>query len=486
MTTVALGLDLATTAARLVAVTDDGQVLAERSTGLARVESDATGRREQEPVYLEAAAGLLRAVVADLGAAADRIRALATTGTSGTVVPADLSGRPLGAALLYSDQRATAEAAALRAAGRVATATSPLARIGWLQAHRPAPRYVFTPDVVNAGLLGAPVATDTSHALKAGADPASATWDEEALATLGVPPDGVPALVHPGTVLGEVATRRAEALGLPPGVVVVAGMTDGCTAQIAAGAVEPGDTVGVLGTTLVWKSVSEHEVSDGTGALYSHYAPDGRWWPGGASNVGAAAVREEFQGVDADRLAALEALAAGHGPATAIRYPLRGAGERFPFSLPSARGFVLGDPADEADAYRTLLEGVAFLERLGLEELVARGIPVARHHLAGGASRNRLWNRIRATVLDLPVTRPRRTGSAHGAAVLALSAISGCGLRDALARTGAGDDPVEPLVDERDRLEESYARFRAEMERRGYLAARQDAAGPGPCRPAET
>ena len=501
MTTVVLGLDLATAGARLVAVDDEGSVLAERSAPLAPVASPAEGRLEQQPVYLDAARGLLGAVAEQLGPRAARVRALAVTGTSGTVVPVAGDGRPAGSAILYADQRARGEAAALRAAGISATDTSPLARIAWLQRHAPADHYCFTPDVVAAGLLGHRVATDTSHALKAGIDPVAARWDETALAALGLAPDALPELVHPGTVLGEIGDRVAAEIGLPQGVDVVAGMTDGCTAQIASGAVDPGDTVGVLGTTLVWKSVSEREVTGFNGALYSHYAPDGRWWPGGASNVGAAPVAEEFGATDPARLAELEHLAAAHGPAAGVRYPLRGVGERFPFATPTARGFWVGDQAargDEATAYRTLLEGVAFLERLGLETLAARGVPVRRHHLAGGASRNQLWNRIRATVLDVPAIRPRRTGSAYGAAVLALAAVTGCGLTEALARTGAGDDPVEPLAAERDRLRESYGRFRHELAARGYLepAGPAEAAGPagaagpaepaGPARPTQT
>ncbi|MEP9381056.1 FGGY-family carbohydrate kinase [Nocardioides cheoyonin] len=469
MTTVALGLDLATAAARLLAVTDEGAVVAERTAALAPVESPAAGHREQRPVYPEVARRLLAAVVADLGPLAARVRALATSGTSGTVVPADAAGAPIGSAVLYSDQRAGAEAAALRSAGRPSTSTSPLARIGWLHRHRPAARYEFTPDTVTADLLGRPAPTDTSHALKAGIDPTGATWDPDALAAVGVDPATLPDLVHPGTVLGEVAPAVARAVGLPAGVAVVAGMTDGCTAQIAAGAVVPGDTVGVLGTTLVWKGVSDVPVTGFDGALYSHLAPDGRWWPGGASNVGAGPVRDEFGGADPGRLAELEALAAAHGPAEAVRYPLRGTGERFPFATPAARGFLLGEVPDESGAYRALLEGVAYVERLGLEALADHGVPVRRHHLAGGASRNTLWNRIRATVLDVPVVRPRRSGSAYGAAVLALAAVTGCGLGEALARTGAGDDPVEPLPGERERLMDGYARLRAELARRGYL-----------------
>jgi xylulokinase len=109
--------------------------------------------------------------------------------------------------------------------------------------------------------------------------------------------------------------------------------------------------------------------------VYSHLAPDGRFWPGGASNVGAGLVGEEFGSADLDQL---QRQAAALGPAPAIRYPLPGVGERFPFRHPAAVGFQLGQATTPAAAFRTLLEGVAFAERLGLEALADSGCSSAR------------------------------------------------------------------------------------------------------------
>lgn len=468
--TIALGIDLATADARVVAVTGDGEVLLERGAPLPPVASPVEGAREQDPTYLPTVIDLLGAVAGDLGVRADEVVALSVTGTSGTLVPCDRTGRPTGPALLYSDQQSGREAARLRDHGVAATATSPMARIGHLVGDG-AELVQHTPDVVHAGLLGHVAPTDTSHALKAGIDPAGRTWDGAALEVLGVTEDAVPALVHPGTVLGTLSAQSAERTGLPRTVRVVAGMTDGCTAQIAAGAVAAGHSVGVLGTTLVLKAVAEHDVRGVGGALYSHYAPDGSWWPGGASNVGAGPVRAEFGGTSPDALARLEAEASALGPAPAVAYPLRGRGERFPFSRPQAEGFILGRVDDPVAAYRTFLEGVAFVERIALDTLRAHGVSLRLHHLAGGGSRNRLWSRIRATVLELPVVRAHRAGSAFGAALLALAGHEGAPLADVVARVlpTTNDDVVEPLPDERDRLLDNLGRLREELVRRGLL-----------------
>jgi xylulokinase len=462
-----LGLDLATATARLVAITAGGDVLAETSSPLPAPDQPRPGRAEQAPDYLPVASALLSRLTGRLGRRASGIRALCITGTSGTVVPCEADGRPQGPALLYNDQRATEQASRLVAAGLPASGTSSLARIGWLQRHAPAACYLHTPDVVLAGLLGRVPPTDTSHALKAGIDPVAACWDERALDIVGVPLAAVPELVHPGTALGQVPSEVAAECGLPGDVQVVAGMTDGCTAQLAAGAVRPGDTVGVLGTTLVLKTVSERPVSGFGGAVYSHYAPDGRFWPGGASNVGAGLVKDEFGSADLDQL---QQQAATLGPATAVRYPLPGVGERFPFQHPDAVGFQLGETATPAAAFRTLLEGVAFTERLGLEALGASGTQLEAHRVAGGGSRNDLWNRIRATVLDRPVLRPQRASSGIGAALLALASWSGATLVETVDRTQPPGAVFEPDPAERSRLNDSYQRLRTALAERGYLA----------------
>jgi len=74
---IGLGVDLATANARVVAVDDDGAVLAERDTSLPAVESPAEGAREQRPVYLETVTTLLGLVAADLGLRAEEVRGLA-------------------------------------------------------------------------------------------------------------------------------------------------------------------------------------------------------------------------------------------------------------------------------------------------------------------------------------------------------------------------------------------------------------------------
>jgi xylulokinase len=457
-----LGVDVATAAVRVTAVrAGTGEVAATASAPLPAPAVPAPGCQEQPPVHAAVVRSVLRALTGRLGARAAGVGALAVTATSGSVVATDAGGVPRGPVLLYADQRGAARVGA--ALGRPVGASSTLGRLAELAEQDPAGRYLHVPDVVVADLTGRLV-SDTSHALKAGIDPVAARWPAEPLAAAGVAPGSLPELVHPGTVVGAVRPRVAAELGLPTGVRVVAGMTDGCTAQLAAGAVAPGRTTGVLGTTLVLKGVAADEVTGFGGAVYSHLAPDGLWWPGGASNTGAGAL----DGVP--DLAAADADAARQGPSPWTAYPLPGTGERFPFVRPDATGFLLGPGTPSPlQRHRALLDGVAFVERLGLERLAALGVGSADHRVVGGGSGSPVWTAIRASVLGRPVSRPAEPSSAFGAAVLAAAALTGARPAEAADRMVRTAEVVDPDPAQAGRLEEGYRRLVAELHRRGWL-----------------
>ncbi len=302
MTPLTLGIDLATASARCVALdTATGRVVAQADSALSPPERQPGGVSRQSPTYAPVALELVRRVCLQLGPDAARVAAVSVTGTSGTVVPVDRDGAAVGAARLYDD---TASSDVLATAGL--TGASSLGRMVALRRELPAARWASTPDVVNAALAGQAVSADTSHWLKAGIDLAARRWPVDAMSAIGLDPADLrrlPELVLPGTRLGTVNAEVARTLGVPESVRIVAGMTDGCTAQIAAGAVHDGDTMGVLGTTLVLKAVSETPVESADGAVYSHLAPDGHYWAGGASNAGAGILAVEFAGED---LAALD------------------------------------------------------------------------------------------------------------------------------------------------------------------------------------
>src|ERR1700759_899813 len=103
-----VGIDLGTQSVRAIAATSSGEV---RSVGRAALTSDRRGERhEQDPrAWWDAVGKACREMTSGLNTA-NRVRALAVCGTSGTVLLVDTNGEPLTTAIMYDDGRAAEEA----------------------------------------------------------------------------------------------------------------------------------------------------------------------------------------------------------------------------------------------------------------------------------------------------------------------------------------------------------------------------------------
>ncbi|GGS14202.1 carbohydrate kinase [Streptomyces aureoverticillatus] len=474
-----LGLDLGTQSARCVAVDSAGTVLAAASRPLtSRRDGD---RHEQDPEQWWTA---LTAACREATAALDdpsRVRGLALDATSGTILLADATGTPLTPGLMYDDGRAADQAVCANAAGaavwnelgyRSMQPSWALPKLLWLlerteAAAHPDARLLHQPDLVTWRLAGHQVPSDASHALKTGYHLVEDRWPTKELDQLRVPARLLPDVVRPGTVLGAVCAEAAAVTGIPEGTAIVAGMTDGCAAQIGAGALAPGAWNSVLGTTLVLKGVSPHLVRDPGGVVYCHRGPGGTWLPGGASSSGAGVLAREFPGADLARLTADGAALDGD----AVAYPLvSSGGERFPFRAPDAEPFVLGEPHGEAGRFHAHLLGLACVERLCFDHLDHIGAPVdGPLTFTGGGARNPYWNRLRADVLGRPVRLPEQAEGAVGMAVLAATS-SGASVRDAADAMVRGLAEIHPDPARTARWTPVYLRFVDALAARGWLA----------------
>jgi xylulokinase len=122
-------------------------------------------------------------------------------------------------------------------------------------------------------------------------------------------------------------------------------------------------------------------------------------------------------------------------------------GERTPHADPNARGAFVGLELrhGRGNLTRAVLEGVAYGLRDSLELLRALGVEPEVGRASGGGARSRLWLRIVASVLALPLeTTAAEEGSAYGAALLA-------GIRDGVFADAT--EAVETCVRVRETIE---------------------------------
>lgn len=476
---IAIGLDLGTGGARAVAFDLSGELVGESQSPFPRGATHVDGPRvEQSPdCWTIAAQTALKQLTSSLPQPAE-IVGISVDATSGTFLLVDGNASPLTSGLMYNDLRAA------ELADEVAEAMStPLERYGiqiassfalpkLVHIARSDPalfsrarRIVHQTDWIVAMLCGRFDVTDVSTALKTGVDPGTMTWPSQ-IKELGIPFQLLPRVVSPGTQVGEVIPSAAEATGLPAGVPVVAGCTDGTAGCLASGARAPGDLNVTLGTTLVFKAISNSPIIDPQGAVYNHRHPCGGYLPGAASSTGGDWVEQFFAGED---LAALNRAAETHLPTNHVVYPLVKQGERFPFACARAQGFGFEPNEHRASAFASGMEGVAFLERLAIERLEKMGLPIGSTiYATGGGSSSDVWMRIRAAVNERSYSVPRHAQCAVGAAVLAaMPCLGSCSA--AIARLVRAGKTYEPHPEWVRAYRDRYPRFVAALNERGYL-----------------
>ena len=327
-----VGLDVGTSGARATAIDLDGGILAEGTARLAAAATTVDGPRvQQDPAaWITAAQEALRKLTDSLPAQI-QIEGVAVDATSGTFLFVDEQLRPLTTGYMYNDQRAvdvTPEVAqsldgVLARYGIQIASSFALPKIVHLLREQPglaAPghRVVHQTDWIVGMLCGEYGTTDISTALKTGADPGTLQWPP-AIEQLGVPRQMLPRLVLPGTPIGHVTAESHRQTGLPIGTPVVAGCTDGTAGCLASGARTTGDLNVTLGSTLVFKAISDQPLLDPEGAIYNHRHPAGGFLPGAASSTGGEWIETHFPGADLDQLARA---ARAHLPTREIVYPL--------------------------------------------------------------------------------------------------------------------------------------------------------------------
>ncbi len=441
---VVLGIDLGTTATKVVAV--DGALrpvsTVERATPL-RTAADGTAVHEPEAV-LTAVIEAVRESAAACARQGRVVSGLSFSAALHTLLALDASGAPLTPALSWADTRSADIARQLRADGaggkelHRATGTpvhpmAPLAKLAWFGAHEPglarrASVWCGLKDYVLSRLTGRLV-TDLSCASGTGLmNMHTAAWHPSALEVAGVSAGQLPELVPP-TAVFALRPEPAAAFGLPSGLPVVAGAGDGPLANLAVGATAPATAALSLGTSGALRVVRDRPGVDEQCRVFCYYLADGLWVLGGAvSNAGVVAqwAADSFGGIDvADLLKEATEVEPGAEGLIALPHLL---GERAPWWDPDARGAQIGLRRGPGRAHmtRAMIEGVGQQLALVRDSMSAAGAPVSTIRATGGALRSPLWAEVMAAALDMPLEiTDDAAGSGHGAALLGLRALGG-------------------------------------------------------------
>lgn len=437
-----LGLDISTTATKALLVDESGRVVGSAASPH-RLLTPRPLWSEQDPEeWWNATASSVREVLRATETRADEVAAIGLAGQMHGLVLLDADRSVLRPAILWNDQRASAECEEIRsrmgglqalvaATGNDAFPGFSAPKLLWVRNNEPdlfaRVRQVLLPkDYVRFRMTGE-YATD-----RAGAggtlllDLATRDWSKAVLDALEIPGD-ILSPTHEGTeITGVLDVGAAQILGLAAGTPVVGGGGDQAAQAVGVGAVNPDVSALTVGTSGVVFAASTRPVfdPDGRAHAFPHAAP-GLWHMMGVMLSAAGSLqwyRDKLApGVPFDDLVA-EAADVSPGADDLLFLPYL-SGERTPHADPFARAVFSGLTLSHGRGHltRAVLEGVAFGLRDNLDLLVKAGVPApSALRASGGALKSGLWSSILANVLDTDlevVASPE--GAAHGAALLA-------------------------------------------------------------------
>ena len=436
-----LGIDASTTATKAVLIDESGAVAGVASSEYG-YEAPQPGWAEQSPdLWWEGAIASIHEVLARTGAVAEDVVAVGLTGQMHGAVLLDARDEVLRPAILWNDQRTAAACDEIRDAvgaqrlieitGNDALTGFTAPKLVWVHDHEPDVwsriAHVLLPkDYVRLRLTGDHAMDKADGAGTILFDLAARSWSPEVVAALGIDPDWLPPTFEGPEVTGVVSPAGAAATGLRAGTPVVAGGGDQAANAVGTGAVDEGVVTLSLGTSGVTFATTASPLVEPSGRVHAFcHAVPGRWHMMSVMLSAAGSLRwfrdTLAQGVEFGALVAEAATApAGSGGLLFLPYLT---GERSPHPDPLARGAFVGLTIrhERAHLTRSVLEGVAFGLRDGLDLMVDAGVPVpSQIRASGGGTASALWRQILADVLNAEIATVGTTeGAAYGAGLLA-------------------------------------------------------------------
>ena len=436
-----LGLDVSTTATKAVLVDEAGAV---RGIGVAEYPFSAPRPlwSEQDPeLWWDGAVAAIRSVLVSTGVNGADVAAIGLTGQMHGAVLLDAADRVLRPAILWNDQRTSAECDAIRRAvgperlvaitGNDALTGFTAPKLLWVRDHEPEVwgriAHVLLPkDYVRLRLTGEYAVDKADGAGTLLFDLAARDWSGEVLHALGIDPAWMPRTWEGPEITGVVSAAAAVPTGLRPGTPVVAGGGDQAANAVGVGAVVPGRMALSLGTSGVVFATTEQPLFEPAGRVHAFcHAVPGRWHMMSVMLSAAGSLRWFRDAVApnvafGDLVAEASEVPAGSGGLWFLPYL---SGERSPHPDPLARGAFVGLTLahDRRHLTRAVLEGVAFGLRDGLDLMVAAGMPAPDQiRASGGGTASELWRQVLADVLDAEIATVNTTeGAAYGAGLLA-------------------------------------------------------------------
>jgi len=444
-----IGVDSSTTACKTIAWDRDGAVVAEGRAGHSVLHPEPDWHEQDAEQWWTSLCAALRDLLGQVDAS--RVEAICITHQRESFVPVDGEGRPIRNAILWIEERSRPQLNFLDEAlgadrvhqitGKPPSLTQSLPKILWLAQNEPdiltkAHKILDVQGFLVHRLTGNFRTSLASADPMALVDTEAGAWAGDLLHLLGLGTSQLSDLVPPGEVIGRVSHAAGQAIGLPAGLPLVAGAGDGQCAGLGANATSGGRAYLNLGTAVVSGVLSTDFLVDP--AFRTLTAPiAGAYYletvlRGGVFTVGwfvdrfASDLSGTWLPLSAEEMLEAAAAKLRRGASGLMLVPYW-SGVMSPYWDPAASGITIGwgRAHGRVHLYRSILEGVAFEQRLaGDGVMAALEQRFTEYVVMGGGSRSGLWCQIVADVTGVPIVRSATTeATCLGAGILAAAAV---------------------------------------------------------------
>lgn len=445
-----LGVDIGTSGTKTVLFDELGNTVASALAEYPLYQPKG-GWAEQDPEdWWKATCDTIRAVLSKSGVNPSEVKGLGLSGQMHGAVLLDSDNRVLRKAIIWCDQRSSAECDQITSIiGRERlieiTANPALtgftaSKVMWVKNNEPeifekVKKILLPKDYVRFKLTGE-FATEVSDASGMQfMDIPKRQWSTEVLSKLGIDRSQLADLYESQEVSGKVHKAAAELTGLKEGTPVVGGAGDQAAGAVGNGIVKPGVISSTIGTSGVVFAYSEKVSIDPKGRVHTfcHAVPN-TWHIMGVTQGAGLSLKwfrdnfcieekrtAEQMGIDPYILMDQEAEKVEAGCNGLIYLPYM-MGERTPHLDPDARGVFFGLSAkhEKRDMIRAVLEGVVYSLRDCLEIIREMGVDVSEIRASGGGGKSKIWRQMQADVFGTGIaTINSSEGPALGVALLA-------------------------------------------------------------------
>ena len=487
-----LGIDAGTTSMKSALFDESGRMLAVARAEYELLTPAPTIVECDAETYWRACCAVVRQVVAQSGVAPAEIATLAISSQAETLVLLDAAGMPTRRVIVWLDNRAVDEAAAIadhfgteemfRISGQPEVVpTWPACKILWVKRHEPAvfaatAKFLLLEDYLLYRLTGEYV---TEMALQSDSllvDISTRQWYQPMLDYLGVGSEHFGRLVEPGASIGRLDPQGAAEAGLDRSTLAVAGALDQTIGALGAGNLRPGLVSETTGGALAVVATTDRPYFDPDRRLPCFYhARPGLYclfpW-GQTAGMALKWFRDEFFAVEAvvAKQAGLDAYdlmtaAAGCVPpgcdGLTVLPHLEGAFT--PEYNPQARAVFFGATLRHGRGHfvRGLMESVAYMLKSQLDLVEGMGFPVTEIRSIGGGARSPLWLQIKADVTGKTIRTVTSEETACLGAALLGAVATGCyaDLETASVAMVQLDRIIEPSVIHSAAYAAGYARY---------------------------